>query len=141
MKVVKLAYTTNKDKTINLKVKLQKPEGDEATVSFTLEYDPSVLQFKSSKAGKNAPPSTSVGHNVSQERQGKLGCLLASAYSFTASPTDGEWAVLSFDVLSKPVTGKTSVKFTGLPTVQSFALVNGGVVVPATYKGGTIAIK
>ena len=59
-------------------------QGDEASASFTANWNPAVLTYVSSAVGSGVPTGTNLGVNATQTAQGRLGVLLDATNPYAA---------------------------------------------------------
>lgn len=70
--------------------------GNEVAMSFTLDYDPSILADPRITLGKFAPADSTLTVNIKEP--GRIGILIDSANAMTASAMPRGFAMVSFDV-------------------------------------------
>ncbi len=109
----------------------------EGAVSFTLSFDPTVLQYKGFTNGKDLPSGFTVQRNETQVASGRFAfaVLLESGTTFTTAGAK-ELVVVKFDVLTQ--TAATNITFTNTPTTRKVTDADGATLT-ATFNDKTIA--
>lgn len=108
--------------------------GDEAAVSFTVNFDPAKLSNPVAAIGSGAPSGAAVGTNISQAVSGKVGVLLDSTTAFAAG--NRQMFTLRFTALSA---GTSPITFGNTPTAQSVTSPLGALL-PTTYTPGNVTV-
>ncbi len=111
--------------------------GDEAAASFTVNFDPTKLSDPFVTLGSGAPASASIGTNLSQSLNGRVGVLLDSAAPFSAG--DRQMFTVRFNVAANAAAGPTTISFGGTPTTQSVTTAL-GTPLTTTYQSGNVTI-
>ena len=113
-------------------------QGDEASASFTANWNPAVFTYVSAVAGTGVPAGTNLGLNTSQTAQGKLGVLLDSTNRYNAG-TRG-LLTLTLTVAANAPASTYPITFTATPTAQSVSS-DQGVLLATTYETGSILLS
>ncbi|HQZ96551.1 MAG TPA: hypothetical protein PLP21_09550 [Pyrinomonadaceae bacterium] len=111
--------------------------GDEAGISFSVNFDPTKLSNPVATIGSGAPSGAVVGTNASQALIGKVGVLLDSTTAFTAG--NRQMFTLKFNVASGAAPGASTITFGNTPTVQSVTTPLGAPLT-TTYQAGIVNI-
>jgi hypothetical protein len=112
-------------------------QGDEASTSYTVNWNPAVFTYVSSAAGAGVPTGTNLGVNTSQTANGRLGVLLDSTNTYAAGTR--QMLTLTFTVAANAPVGTYPVTFSSTPTAQSVSSAQGALLA-TTYENGTILI-
>lgn len=113
--------------------------GDEVAASFTINFDPAVLNTPVLSLGTDAPAGTALTVNANQATSGRVGLLIDSANSFVFSPPARQALRVKFSVAPGAPSGPTMVTFGSAPTPRSTSSPFGDLL-PTTYQSGTISI-
>ncbi|MEQ1645651.1 MAG: cohesin domain-containing protein, partial [Pyrinomonadaceae bacterium] len=92
------------------------PSGDETAMSFTLEFDPKMLANPRVALGNIAPNESTL--TVNADQAGRIGILIDSAESMTASAMPQQVLTVAFDVIGESE-GPTAVTLTDSLAVKS----------------------
>ena len=111
--------------------------GDEAGVSFTLEYDASVMANPRVVIGEAAPAGSILTVNANEK--GRLGVLVDSNVAAGASSTARRIVMVTFDVTAETA-GRTAISFTDALAVRSLAGVNGELL-KAAFVGSQVELS
>ena len=111
--------------------------GDEAGVSFTLEYDASVMANPRVVLGEAAPAGSILTVNANEK--GRLGVLVDSNVAAGASSTARRIVMVTFDV-SAETDGRTAISFTDALAARSLAGVNGELF-KASFVGSNVKLS
>lgn len=132
--------TTKKGKALTVKISLL-PQGDEVSMSFSLKYDPVILDFVSLELVKaNAPNNFVIGGTNTNEEvvNGKLGILADGANdAFAKSKSYVDVLLVKFKAAA---VGVTKIEFTDKPAPKSVSN-NMGALLPTEYVGGRVNVK
>lgn len=112
-------------------------QGDEASTSFTANWDPAVLRYEYPELGDDAVLGTNMGLNTSQTADGRLGVLLDS----TSAQALGTRRVLRvrFTVADGVANGSYPITFSNTTTRSCVSNVD-GVLLPTRYEPGFVTI-
>lgn len=113
--------------------------GNEVAASFTINFDPAVLNTPVLTLGTDAPAGTALTVNANQAGSGKVGLLIDSSNSFVFSPPARQALRVKFNVAPNAPSGPTMVTFGSTPTPRSTSSPLGELL-PTTYQSGTITI-
>ena len=128
--------TTSAGQTVNVSFQLDS-QGDEASASFTANWNPAVFTYVSSAQGSGVPSGTNFGINATQTAQGRLGVLLDATNTYATGTR--QILTVTFTVAADAVAGTYPVTFSGLPTAQSVSNAQGALLA-TTYEAGNIVI-
>ncbi|MEQ1607114.1 MAG: MBG domain-containing protein [Pyrinomonadaceae bacterium] len=114
-------------------------QGDEASASFTVNWNSAVLTYVSAAVGAGVPTGTNLGLNTSQTAQDRLGVLLDSTNTYAAGTR--QILTVTFNVAPLPAgaPGTYPVTFSGTPTAQSMSNAQGALLA-TTYEAGNVVI-
>jgi hypothetical protein len=128
-RAVGLGEIANKDGKVRVPVVID-AEGDEASVSFTLGYDPGSLTFESAEPGPDAPSGTVLSLNTEHGESGRLGVLLDSTNAFKGG--ERRILIITFTLKGRPSADR--YRFDFLPSVAPMS-VGGidGAALPAKF--------
>ncbi|MFT3744562.1 MAG: Calx-beta domain-containing protein [Pyrinomonadaceae bacterium] len=113
-------------------------QGDEASASFTINWNPAVLTYVSAALGNGVPTGTNLGQNTTQTAQGRLGILLDSTNTYATGTR--QILTVTFNVAAAPGSvGTWPITFSGTPTAQSVSSAN-GTLLATTYESGNVVI-
>ena len=111
--------------------------GNEASISFSFNFDPTKLSNPQVTLGNGAPAGAVLGVNTNEAGLGRVGVLVDSTNTYTA----GTQRVInvSFNVAANAPIGLTPITFGGSPTVQSVSS-SGGTLLATVYQSGNVQI-
>ncbi len=112
-------------------------QGNETSVSFTVNFDQTKLSNPVATIGNGVPASSSLGTNALQAASGRLGVLVDSVNTY--APGTRQVMTIRFDVAANAPTGLVPVSFGGAPTNQSISS-SLGALLAATYQPGNVNI-
>ncbi|MEQ1604782.1 MAG: Calx-beta domain-containing protein [Pyrinomonadaceae bacterium] len=112
-------------------------QGDEASASFTANWNPAVLTYVSAAVGAGVPTGTNLGLNTSQTAQGRLGVLLDATNTYAAGTR--QILTVTFTVAANATPQTVPVTFSGTPTAQSVSSAQGALLA-TTYESGNVVI-
>ncbi len=113
-------------------------EGNENALGFSLNFDPSQLQFVSATAGKDAAGAT-LNTNSSQATNGRLGLALALPAGQTIQPGQRQILTINFAVASEGEATTAAIGFGDLPVARELSDA-GANSLPANFSGGAITL-
>lgn len=113
-------------------------QGDEATASFTLSFDPTVLSNPVVAVGTGAS-GASVGVNTQLVFLGRLGIVFESASPVIASPPNRQIVTVRFNVASNAPFAPSSISFIQNPLPLLVSNLS-GVLLPTSYQTGTVTV-
>lgn len=111
--------------------------GDEAAMSFTIEYDAGKLSNPKVQLADGAPAQSVL--TVNSDEEGRIGILVDSTETMTASAVAKRVVMVTFDVSPK-ASGGTAISLTGSLAPQSLADQDGNTLA-ARYVDGGIAVS
>lgn len=116
--------------------------GDEVAGSFTINFDPAKLSPASPfvQLGTGVPAGTALTVNPNQTASGRVGMLVDSTNSFTASPPNRQIVTIRFNVAAGAPAGATPITFGSTPTPRSFSDALGNPLT-MTYVDGSVNIQ
>jgi hypothetical protein len=112
-------------------------QGDEASLSFTVNFDQTKLTYVSAALGNGTPAGTNLGLNTSQVAQGRLGVLLDATNTYANGTR--QILTVTFAIAANAASGTTPITFSGTPTIQSVANAQ-GTLLDRTFENGTVTI-
>jgi hypothetical protein len=112
--------------------------GDEASLSYTVNFDPTKLTYVSAAIGNQVPAGTVLNLNTSQVAQGRLGVLLDSTNTYAAGTR--QILTVTFAVAAGLTSQQTPVTFSSTPTIQTTANAQGALLT-TTYEQGIVTIS
>lgn len=112
-------------------------QGDEASFSFTTNWNPAVLTYVSSALGSGVPAGANLGLNTSQAANGRLGVLVDSTNTFAAGTR--QILTVTFVVAANAAPGVYPITFSGSPTAQSVSSAQGALLT-TVYESGNVTI-
>ena len=112
------------------------PNGDETAMSFTLEYDATMLANPRVTLGEFALANSTLTFNINEP--GRIGILIDSAESMTASAMPKELLTVTFDVIGDGE-GTTEVKLTGSLAAIGISDADGNSLA-ARYRDGKVVV-
>ena len=113
-------------------------QGDEASASFTVNWNPAVLTYVSAALGNGVPSGTNLGLNTTQTAQGRLGVLLDATNTYAAGTR--QILLVTFSIPANAAAGTYPITFSGTPTAQSVSSAN-GTLLATTYESGNVVIN
>ncbi len=113
--------------------------GDEVALSFSLNFDPTVLNSPVVTLGSDVPSGTIITRNLNQAANGRIGVLLDSSNTFAASPAARQVVVVTFGVAGNAPAGPSLVTFGNLPAGRSTSDGLGNLVATG-YQDGAVTI-
>jgi hypothetical protein len=112
-------------------------QGDEASASYTVNFNPAVLSNPVVTLGSGVPTGSVVNTNNSQAASGRLGILVDSTNAYAAGTR--QMLVITFNVAANAVAGTYPITFSGSPTAQSVSSPQ-GTLLTTTYEAGNVVI-
>jgi hypothetical protein len=134
IRVVNTQATAGQNVTVSVQLDAQ---GNEASASFTLNFDPAVLTYVSATAGSGVPAGTNLSLNTSQTAQGRLGVLLDSTNTYAVGTR--QLLNVTFNVAGNATSGSYPITFSSTPTVQSVSNAQ-GVMLPTAFESGNVTL-
>ena len=122
-------------KTVTVPVEIR-PYGDEAAVSFTLEYDATKLSNPQIILGDAAPEGSILTTNTNDS--GRIGIVIDSTNAFVASAMPKQFVMVRFEVIDTGG-GKTPIVLSGSLAAKGAADADGRSLT-VRYLDGTIEI-
>lgn len=113
--------------------------GNEAATQFSLSFDPAIFSSPVVNVGSGAPPGSSVTVNPNQLGAGRIGILVDSVNTYTASPPARQILTVTFTVAPGAPLGITPITFGSQPSEQGVSDGFGNTL-PASYVDGTVTI-
>jgi hypothetical protein len=123
---------------VNVSVEIDS-QGDEAAMSFALSWDPAIFSNPVATLGSGAPTGASLGLNVSQVEQGRLGVLVDAALPFGVSPPGRQVINLRLNVAADAPAGPSLITFVSSPTPLSVGNISGSLLETA-FQVGTVTV-
>lgn len=114
-----------------------KLEGDEAAVSFTLEYDAAKLTNPRITLGSDLPASAVLTTNTKQT--GKIGILVDADQSFSPNPRELRIVFVTFDIRSNAAISSAPIMVTSSLARQSVSDILANLR-PARFTNGSVSI-
>lgn len=114
-------------------------QGDEIAMSFSINFDPTILSNPVVANGSGAPAGSAIGLNTSQVASGRLGILLDATSPFAVSPPNRQAMTITFTVAPNAPTGATAITFVTSPTLISMSSA-AGALLPCVYQVGTVTV-
>jgi uncharacterized protein YjiK len=111
--------------------------GNEASASFSLNYNPAIFTNPAVALGNGVPAGTNLGTNLSQAAQGRIGVLVDSTNAYTAGTR--QVITVTFSVPANATIGTYPMAFGNTPTAQSVSSPQGALL-PTTYTSGNIQV-
>ena len=111
--------------------------GNEASLSFSLAYNPTRLTNPVVSLGSGVPAGSNLGTNLSQAAQGQIGVLIDTTNAYQAGTQ--QVATVRFTVPVGTPIGLSPVTFSSSPTNQSISSTTGQLL-SATYQNGNVQI-
>ncbi len=119
--------------TVSVPIELTS-QGNEVAMSFTVEYDPSVLANPRITLGKFAPAGSTLTVNTNEP--GRIGILIDSTESMIASAMPQRLLTVTFDVIAD---GEDTTGFTLSGSLAAFGVSDAaGNSLPARYLDGNV---
>lgn len=112
-------------------------QGDEASASYTVNFDPAILSNPVVTLGAGAPAGSVVNTNTAQVASGRLGILIDGTTAYPAGTR--QMVTITFNVAANAVAGTYPVTFTASPTSQSVSNPQ-GVLLATTFENGNVII-
>jgi Cohesin domain len=134
--------TVKKANPFLVKLRLVAAGNDEASFSFSLKFDPKVLQLVGEPklvSLEKLPEGTNFNYNYKNVNYGITSYLVDTTNSFNKGTHD------IFTLTFQPVKGiktgtKTKIEFADTPTLKSISNTVGALL-PAKYTAGVITLK
>ena len=121
------------EKTVEVPIEIT-PNGDEVAVSFTLEYDNNKLANPKIRLGEIAPDGSVLSVNTNEP--GRVGILIDSTETMTASAIPQRLLVVTFEVIGE---GVSAVSLTGSLAAMGISDA-GGNSLSARYSNGKVDV-
>ncbi len=112
-------------------------QGNEASTSFSLNFNPFVFTNPFVTLGNGVPAGSTLEINTNNATQGQLGILVNSTNTYAAGIRN--IVNITFTVPASASIGGHVITFGSVPTPQS-VLSATGVLLPATYEQGSVSI-
>ena len=112
-------------------------QGDEASESFTINFDQTVLSNPVVSVGNGVSPGTHLGTNTKDVGLGKIGILLDSVTAHT--PGARQILTIRFNVAANAQIGLYPVSFEDTTTIRSVSSTVGRLL-PTRYQTGYVQI-
>ena len=111
--------------------------GNEASISFTINFDPTKLSNPQVTLGNEVPAATTLILNTTEVAMGRIGVMTTSINTYTA----GTRRVInvSFNVAPNAQIGLSPITFSSSPTMQSVT-GPGGTLLATVYQSGNVQI-
>ena len=139
-----LTYSTTtvaKNRTGKFTVKLGSVEGNEDSMSFSLQFDPKVITIDPVVSlGKDVPKSAVISTNFKRAGEGFIGVLVDATDFYKKSPKNKEVAVFKFKVLKEPEANVSELIFSDTPARRSLSIL-GGQLAEVKYNNGKVKVK
>lgn len=111
--------------------------GNEASVSFTINFDPAKLSNPQVSLGSGVPQGSVLSVNANQAAQGRIGVLIDSTNTYAAGTR--QVITVTFNVAANAQIGLTPITFSSSPTTQSVSS-SGGTLLATVYQSGNVQI-
>lgn len=111
-------------------------EGGESAFSFTLNFDPKVLTFRSIALAKDFSDFTLT----TTEREGKIGVLVDGVRALPTNTKNLDFLTIKFKVNVDESIQTSLISFGSSPTPKSTSNIQGALV-PTTYIDGSVRTK
>ncbi|MFZ1701512.1 MAG: hypothetical protein WBO10_04225 [Pyrinomonadaceae bacterium] len=128
---------TDTGKTVTVPIEMR-PFGDEAAVSFTIEYDASTLSNTRLALADGAPANSILTVNDSQ--RGRIGILLDSTNAFEASAMPRPFVTVTFDLAHADI-GKIPISLTGSLASRGVSDSAGRILTTRYANGGVTVFR
>jgi len=115
-------------------------QGDENTIGFSLNFDPTMLSNPQVAAGADVPAGSQVLANTTAAAQGRIGLGIALPVGQTFAFGARQVAVITFTVAANPSASTTPVTFGNQPVKCELVTVAANPV-GATWQNGTVALN
>ena len=115
-------------------------EGNEVAASFTLNFDPTVLNSPVVALGTGAPANTVLNTNPNLAASGRLGILIYSGNAFAASPPARQVVTVTFNIAATAPAGPSAITFVTSPTPLSVSSLQ-GVLLTTVYEVGVVTVS
>ncbi len=112
-------------------------QGNETSVSFTLNFTPGRLSNPVVALGSGAPAGATLMTNTTEVAAGRLGILVGSTNTYAAGTR--AIATVTFTIPAGAPLGLTPITFGSTPTPQSVSSAQ-GVLLATTYQAGSVQI-
>jgi hypothetical protein len=110
-------------------------QGDEASLSFTVGFDPAKLAYVGAVAGTQVPAGTVLNLNASQAAQGRLGVPLDSTNTY--APGTRQVLTVTFAAAAGLTSQSTPITFSSTPTIRRTSNAQGGLL-ETVYESGSV---
>jgi hypothetical protein len=120
--------------TINIQLDSQ---GDEASASYTINYNQAVLSNPQVALGNGVPAGAVLSTNTNQSAQGRLGILIDSTNTYAAGTRN--MATVTFTVAAGAAIAQYPVTFSDTPTLRTVSNA-AGALVPAQFVSGFVQV-
>ncbi len=114
-------------------------QGDEVAMSFSLVWEPLILNTPVVTLGSGVPAGGNVILNSDSVSQGRLGILVDFTAPFAASPPAREVVKVTFNVSPNAPLLQRPINFAPVPVPLSISNTSGALV-QAEYLSGTITV-
>ena len=112
-------------------------QGNEASTSFTVNFDPTRLSNPLAVLGTGAPANSALNTNPNEIAMGRLGVLVDSINAYTAGTR--QIMTITFNVAANAPNGSIPITFSSSPTIQSVGDTD-GITLTTTYQSGNVTI-
>lgn len=114
-------------------------QGNESSMSFSLNFDPAIFSNPLVTLGTGVPVGANLGVNANQAAQGRIGILVDSTSSYTVSPPNRQVVTVRFDIAANAPVGASAITFVTSPTPLSVSSA-AGALLPTVYQVGTVTV-
>ena len=117
-------------------------QGNENGISFSLNFDPTLLTYVSTALGSGAPAGTTKFENTNQAEQGRVGIIFGTPVGTTLPSGTRQLVVVTFSVPSTGNISGASVSFGNTPVLRELVDANAEIIQfnDQTFQAGTVAL-
>ena len=114
-------------------------QGDEASISYTVEFPHETLSNPVVELGAGVPGESWLGTNMGDIANGRIGILVGTPNAYEAGTR--QMITITFDVAPDAPAGTYPVTFSGARVGQSVSAANGGAILTdVTYESGHVVL-
>lgn len=115
-------------------------EGNEVAASFTLNFDPTILNSPVVALGTGAPSGTTLNTNANLAASGRLGVLVYSGSPYAESAPARQVVTVTFNIAPTAPAGPSAITFVTSPTPLSVSSLQ-GVLLTTIYEVGVVSVS
>jgi hypothetical protein len=113
--------------------------GDEASISYTVEYPHEILRDPVIELGAGAPDGSWLATNLSEAESGRIGILIGTPNAYMAGTR--QMVTMKFEIPQGAAAGTYPIEFTDSVVPKGVSSVEGGAMLPnIDYETGYVVL-